>query len=134
RAVGIPSRLGFGAVKNHIGTAKLEAVLGTNVLAFHGYTEFYLEDKWVKATPAFNQALCDKLNVEALDFDGEHDCLFQQFDKANGQFMEYIEDYGQFDDIPLDLFIETMKAYYPHLFDQAAKGEKFEIGELKVAL
>lgn len=133
RAVGIPSRVGFGAVKNHIGTAKLEEVLKTNVLAFHGYTEFFIEGKWVKATPAFNKELCDKLKVDPLEFDGENDCLFQEYDKNNGQFMEYITDYGQFDDIPFELFIRTMKEYYPHLFTQIEDG-KFEIGELKVSI
>lgn len=136
RAIGIPSRMGFGAVKNHIGTSKLEELLGTNVLAFHGYTEFYLDGKWVKATPAFNKELCDKLQVEVLDFDGENDSLFQQYDKNEGQFMEYIADYGQFDDIPFDLFIAKMQEHYPHLFEQAIKqnSSQFELGELKVSI
>lgn len=136
RALGIPSRMGFGSVRNHIGTSRLEEILGTNVLAFHGYTEFFLEGKWVKATPAFNKGLCDKLNVEALDFDGENDCLFQQYDKQDGQFMEYINDYGQFDDIPFDLFVRTMKEHYPHLFEQVSKTKNgnFEMGELKVSI
>ena len=133
RAVGIPSRLGFGTVKNHIGTSKLEEVLGTNVLAFHGYAEFYLDNKWVKATPAFNKELCEKLKVAPLEFDGEQDCLFQEYDQKDGKFMEYLADYGQFDDIPLDLFIETMKKYYPHLFNQAVQQEgAFELGDLSV--
>lgn len=134
RAVGIPSRLGFGAVRNHIGTSKLEETLGTNVLAFHGYMEFYLDGKWVKATPAFNKALCDKLKVTALDFDGENDCLFQAYEEESGQFMEYLADYGQFDDIPVQLFIEKIKEYYPHLFGEGAQHGAFELGELSVAL
>jgi len=134
RAVGIPSRVGFGAVKNHIGTARLEEILKSDILAFHGYTEFFLDAKWVKATPAFNRELCEKLGVEPLEFDGENDCMFQEYNSQQGKFMEYIADYGQFDDVPFDLFIEKMQAHYPHLFEQAANGTKFEVGELKVAL
>ena len=135
RAVGIPSRLGFGAVRNHIGTSKLEEILQSNILAFHGYTEFFIDGKWVKATPAFNKELCDKLNVEPLDFDGENDCLFQEYDKKDGAFMEYIEDYGQFEDIPFDLFISTMKSHYPHLFKKVnEQSGTYKIGELMVTV
>jgi transglutaminase-like putative cysteine protease len=116
RVVGIPSRLGFAKVKNHIGTEKLEKLLKTNVLVFHGYTEFYINSKWVKATPAFNIELCQKLNVTPLDFDGENDSVFQQYDKNGGMYMEYIHDYGQFADLPFDLFISELKINYPHLF------------------
>jgi len=134
RVVGMPSRLGCGTVKNHVGTARLEEIIGTNVLAFHGYMEFYLDGKWVKATPAFNKQLCEKLNVTPLDFDGESDSLFQQYDNTGkGKFMEYLADYGQFDDIPFSLFVQKMTEYYPKLVAQAMKnGGKIQLGELNV--
>jgi transglutaminase-like putative cysteine protease len=105
RVAGIPSRLGFARVRNHIGTAKLEEILKSNVLVFHGYTEFFLEGKWVKATPAFNKSLCTKLQVEPLEFNGREDSVFQSYNKEGGQFMEYLHDYGNFSDVPYDLFI-----------------------------
>ena len=116
RAVGIPARLGFANVTNHIATERLEKVLGTNVLVFHGYTELFLEDKWVKATPAFNKALCEKIGVAPLDFDGQTDSVFQQYSNAGDKFMEYLHDYGQFAELPFDLMISEWKKYYPHLF------------------
>lgn len=122
RALAIPSRLHFSNVRNHIGTAKLEAFLGTNVLVFHGFLEFYLNGKWVKCTPAFNQALCDKLNVEALDFDGENDSIFQEYDKKGGTFMEYLHDYGIFHEFPLDMFRQEMIKHYPKIFKGVGKG------------
>jgi len=118
RVVGIPSRLGFARVRNHIGTAKLEEILKSNVLVFHGYTEFFLEGKWVKATPAFNKSLCTKLNVEPLEFNGKEDSVFQSYNKEGGQFMEYLHDYGNFSDVPYDLFISELKIHYPHLFEE----------------
>lgn len=118
RVAGIPSRLGFSKVRNHIGTEKLEEILKTNVLVFHGFTELFLEGKWVKATPAFNKSLCEKLKVESLEFDGTEDSIFQSYNKEGGQFMEYLHDYGNFDDVPHELFISELKKHYPHLFEE----------------
>lgn len=120
RVAGIPSRLAFANVRNHIGTEKLEKVLKTNVLVFHGFTELFLDGKWVKATPAFNRGLCEKLNVEPLEFDGKNDSIFQEYSREGNRFMEYLHDYGNFPDVPRDLFISELKKHYPHLFE---KGE-----------
>jgi len=118
RSIGIPSRLGFAKVRNHIATEKLEEILKTNVLVFHGYTELFLNGKWVKATPAFNKSLCQKLGVAPLDFDGLQDSQFQPYNKEGSQFMEYLFDYGIFNDVPLELFISELKKHYPHLFER----------------
>ena len=84
RALGIPAQLHFANVRNHVGTAKLEERLGTDLLVFHGYTELWLDERWVAATPAFNKALCDRLGVAPLEFDGEHDSIFQAYDREAG--------------------------------------------------
>lgn len=118
RVAGIPSRLGFAKVRNHIATEKLEEALKTNVLVFHGFTELFLEGKWVKATPAFNKTLCEKLKVESLEFDGKEDSIFQSYNQEGSQFMEYLYDYGNFDDVPYDLFISELIKHYPHLFEE----------------
>ena len=115
RCVGIPSRLYFGNVKNHIATEKLEQILGTNLLVFHGACEVFLNGKWVKATPAFNKELCEKLNVKPLEFDGVTDSLFQQYNETGTKFMEYISEYGSFDDMPFALYLQEIKKHYSHL-------------------
>lgn len=116
RALGIPSRLGFSIVQNHLSTKKFTDMLRTDKFVFHGYNEFWLNSKWVKCTPAFNQSLCKKFNTQALDFDGENDSVFQEY--TGGQkYMNYLHEYGQFDDLPFDLFVQELKKYYPHLFD-----------------
>ena len=96
RAVGVPSRLSFYIVRNHIATDKLEKLLQKNYLVFHGAAELFLDNKWLKTTPAFNKKLCDFLKVEPLEFDGETDSIFQEFDKAGNTFMKYLHDYGAF--------------------------------------
>jgi transglutaminase-like putative cysteine protease len=123
RAVGIPSRLGFANVTNHIATEKVEKLLGTNILVFHGYTELFLNRKWVKATPAFNKKLCEKIGVLPLDFDGENDSIFQQYSPVGDRFMEYLHDYGQFAELPFELMMGEWEKYYPHLFIGAACGD-----------
>ncbi len=115
RAVGIPARLGFANVTNHLGTEKLERQLGTNLLVFHGYAELYLEGRWVKATPAFNRDLCHKLNVAPLEFDGRADSVFQPYNAAGGLFMEYAHDYGTFAELPYELMLAEWAKFYPRV-------------------
>ncbi|CAN5433391.1 transglutaminase family protein [soil metagenome] len=120
RALGIPSRFGFADVRNHIGSGKLMQVLRTNLLAFHGYVELYVNGKWVKATPAFNKTLCEKLQVQPLEFNGLEDSIFQENDGPDGKFMEYVFDHGTFADIPQEYMIEVLRNHYPHLFAEDA--------------
>ena len=77
RAAGIPARLGFATVTNHLASRKLMQFIGTHVFVFHGYTELWLDQRWVKVTPAFNRELCRKYRVAPLEFNGRDDALFQ---------------------------------------------------------
>jgi len=117
RALGIPSRLGFSIVQNHLSTKKFTDMLRTDKFVFHGYNEFWLNNKWVKCTPAFNKSLCEKFDTQALDFDGENDSIFQEYNGGK-KYMNYLHEYGQFDDLPFDLFVQELKIHYSHLFEQ----------------
>lgn len=116
RAIGVENRLLFGNVRNHISDGNFDKVLGTDLMVFHGYNEVFINGKWVKCTVAFNKALCDKLNVATLEFDGEKDQVFQEFDKEGGKFMVYEHEYGTFHDLPFDLWVSETKRIYAHLF------------------
>lgn len=113
RATDIPSRLGFADVRNHLATKRLLDMLGTDLFIYHGFTELFLEGKWVKATPAFNIALCDKFGVLPLDFDGRNDSVFQPFDRAGRKHMEYVRDRGWRADLPFDEIFDAFAARYP---------------------
>lgn len=117
RAWGIPSRLGFSIVRNHLSTEKFLQMLRSDKFVFHGYNEFLVDGKWVKCTPAFNKSLCEKFNVAPLEFDGEHDSIFHEFNGSGEKYMEYLHEYGQFADLPYDLFVSELKVHYPHLFE-----------------
>lgn len=117
RAVGIPARLGFADVTNHLATPKLLELLGTDYFAFHGYADLYIDGKWVKATPAFNERLCRFFKIKPLDFDGVTDSVFHEFSADGNKHMEYVHDHGTFADMPYELMIETFRKYYPHWFE-----------------
>jgi transglutaminase-like putative cysteine protease len=115
RAVGVPSRLSFYIVRNHIATEKLEKLLKKDYLVFHGAAEIFLDGEWLKMTPAFNKNLCHYLGVEPLEFDGTADSIFQEYDKTGQKFMEYLHEYGAFADLPYDLYLKEIDRHYPHL-------------------
>lgn len=126
RAAGIPSRLSFYIVKNHVATGRLEKLLKTDYLVFHGAAEMLLDGEWRKATPAFNRELCGFLGVEPLEFDGTSDSIFQEFDRSGGKFMEYIHDYGAFTDLPYQMYLDELSKHYSHVFDDG----KYSKGDL----
>ena len=113
RAEGIPSRLGFGDVVNHLATDKLKQMMQTDLFVFHGYVELRLNGRWVKATPAFNATMCERFDVEPLRFDGVNDAMFQQFDRKGNRYMEYVADRGHYADLPLDEIIAAFDQHYP---------------------
>jgi len=112
RACGIPSRVGFATVRNHLTTKQLVDFMGSDLFVWHGFVEFHLSGTWIKATPAFNRELCDRHHVSPLEFNGREDSLFQPYNLENQKFMEYIGFHGIYDDIPVDLIVDGwMKAY-----------------------
>ena len=116
RHCGIPARIGLADVRNHLSTPRLIEILRSEVFAMHGYTELYLDGHWVKATPAFNQALCRLFRVEPLEFDGVNDSVFHPYNPQGERYMEYLADHGQFADLPEQLFFFHLQQCYPHLF------------------
>lgn len=118
RSIGIPSRLGFADVRNHLSTERLRQAMGTDIFHWHGYTSLYLEDQWVKATPAFNRELCEKFGIGTLEFDGRADSLYHPFDLTGQRHMEYLRDLGEFADLPLDQLTRDLREKYPKLMDE----------------
>lgn len=112
RSCGIPSRVGFATVRNHLATQKLLDYLGSDVFVYHGFTELYLEGRWVKATPTFNAELCRRHRVTPLEFNGREDSIFHSYDLKKNQFMEYLEYHGTYADIPVDAILTAWENAY----------------------
>ena len=121
----IPARIHLAKVRNHIGVEKIIEKFSRDELTPHGYVEVFLHNKWVACTPAFNLALCNKLNVAPLEFDGIHDSVFQAFDKTGKRFMEYLEDYGTFEDFPLNFVYANLKEHYEELTELIEQGHSW---------
>lgn len=120
RALGIGARLGFADVRNHLSTERMRATMQTDVFYYHGYVQIHIDGRWVKATPAFNVELCEKLGIATLEFDGRSDSLYQPFDRAGQRHMEYLRDHGVYDEVPVDDILACWRRYYPPALAPAA--------------
>ena len=119
RLNGIPARLGFADVKNHLTSPKLMELMQTDVFAWHGYSELYLNGKWVKLSTAFNIDLCKRFGVKVLEFDAEEGALMHPYDTSGRKHMEYVREHGSFEDLPLEQIFETFVEIYPYFFKDA---------------
>jgi transglutaminase-like putative cysteine protease len=120
RASGIPARVGFADVRNHLCTPRLRELVGGDVFYYHGYTEMAVAGQWVKATPAFDRVLCDKFGVRPLEFDGRADSLFHAYDRTGRRHMEYLRDHGAHADVPVPEIVATFAREYPRLMESAS--------------
>jgi transglutaminase-like putative cysteine protease len=126
RVAGIPARVGYADVKNHLTSPELTARMGTDLFVFHGYTELFLDERWVKATPAFNLALCTRFRVKPLEFDGTEDSIFHPFDEDNRRHMEYVRDRGSYADVPVEEIKRVFAETYPRYYNLGPDAEKQE--------
>lgn len=116
RNAGVPCKMGYADVTNHIISPKiLDLLNGNKVFYMHGFCRLYLNYRWIKVTPTFNKELCEKMRVAPLEFDGENDCLFQQYNSEGNKLMEYITYYDEFEDIPFDYLTKLYLESYPKL-------------------
>jgi transglutaminase-like putative cysteine protease len=120
RAAGIPARLGFADVRNHLSTERMRRLMQTDVFHWHGYAELWLDDSWRKATPAFNIELCKRFGLVPLDFNGVDDSIYHAFDQAGHRHMEYVLQRGSYDDLPLDALRADLALAYPSLLAPGA--------------
>ena len=123
RALGVPARLGYADVRNHLSTENLRRQMGTDIFYWHGYTDAFLNDKWVKATPVFNIELCDRFRLKTLEFDGLEDSIYHPFDLDGQQHMEYLNFRGTYADLPFEEMSRDFAKYYPKLSQPDKKGD-----------
>jgi transglutaminase-like putative cysteine protease len=117
RVIGVPARVGYADVRNHLTSRRLYEMIKPDTFIWHSYTELYLGGRWLKATPAFDRALCDRVGIKPLEFDGESDSLFQEFDQVGRRHMEYLRDRGSFADVPFETIRADFIKSYPGLMN-----------------
>ena len=112
RAAGIAARPGFADVRNHLSTERMRESMKTDLFIWHGYADIWLDGQWVKATPAFNLSLCERFGLLPLEFDGRSDSIYHPFDSAGNRHMEYVQQRGAFDDLPLAQIVADFEQVY----------------------
>ena len=115
RVIGVPARVGYADVRNHLTSRRLRERTKTDVFLWHSYTELFVNGQWVKATPVFDQALCERVGLKPLEFDGRQDSLFHPFDREGRRHMEYLRDRGTFPDVPFEAIQADFRLAYPSL-------------------
>ena len=128
RTAGIEARVGFADVKNHLTTSRLAETMGSDLFVYHGYTELRIDGRWVKATPAFNLALCTRFRVKPLEFDGREDSIFHPFDEDERRHMEYLRDRGVHADVPVEEIQRAFREAYPKFYALGADAAKETFG------
>jgi transglutaminase-like putative cysteine protease len=119
RTIGVPARVGYADVRNHLTSRRLYERIKTDVFVWHSYADLHVCGRWVKATPAFDLALCERLGLKPLEFDGESDSLFHPFDREGRRHMEYLRDRGTFPDVPFEAIQADFQRAYPSLMTGA---------------
>ena len=113
RAAGLPARLAFADVTNHLATPGTLERMGGDLFAWHGYAEVLLGGRWIKASPTFDAPLCKVMGVSPLEFDGVSDAHLQPFDAEARRFMSYDKLHGVFHDVPARFLATEMPRLYP---------------------
>lgn len=105
RAAGIPSRLVLATIRNHKVPPEVLQLLGTDLFFPHTYNQFCLKGKWMKAAATFDSGLCKRIEVPVVEFDGSKDAMLPPRTLDGKPYIEYIEHFGHFADLPW-LFIQ----------------------------
>lgn len=116
RAVGIPSRIHLVDLINHKISQRIVDQMGTWTMHYHGYSELYLNGRWVKLTPSFDKGTADKGGFHPMcEFDGLCDAVFPEYDNDGNRFGEYVLDRGVHADLPLEeiekVFVEKYRSF-----------------------
>lgn len=130
RAIDIPARLGFADIVNHLLPGKFLEIHGTNLLVYHGFSELYLDDTWIRVTPIFDLEMCRKHRIIPVDFDGKNDARFHPVNEEGRQHIEYVRYHGSFEDLPLHQMLnarqEAMGEYYQSWTEEVVCGKRGE--------
>lgn len=112
RCAGIPCKLCFADIRNFQVSGNLLEAMGTDIFTYHGYNAFYLDGRWIKATPAFDLEMCEKHGFIPVDFDGKSDAVLHPNDRKGNRHIEYIREIGDDADVPFDDIIAAFKELY----------------------
>ncbi len=112
RSLGLPARLCFADIENHLLGQNLLEYLGTRVMTFHCFPEIYLGGRWVKATPTFEQALCRDLGWKVVEFNGRDHAMLPSEDQQGRPHVTYLRYHRVSPGIPLERIMKSWEELY----------------------
>ncbi len=112
RAAGIPSRLILVSIRNHKSPPEAVKLMGTNVFFPHAYNHLFLNGHWVKAAATFDREICQRIQVPVVEFDGINDAILPSADLNGQPYIDYLEEYGYFAEVPWELILEKSYRLY----------------------
>ncbi|MFX0034770.1 MAG: transglutaminase-like domain-containing protein [Candidatus Hermodarchaeota archaeon] len=123
RAVGIPARVHLADIRNNKVTQETIDLLGTNKFYFHGYSELFINNNWIKVTPVFDKNTASKAGfLPLVEFDGINDGILSKYDPDGNLFIEYLKDRGVFADLPYEKMDKVIrKKYYKYVLEKGIK-------------
>lgn len=112
RASGIPARLVYADIINHMSSGKMREVMETSLFVFHGYVEMFLDGRWLGAAPTFEKKLCDQKGYPLVEFDGRSGAVQPAVDGKGRRFFEYVRRHGSYGDVPLPAILKSWEETY----------------------
>lgn len=115
RAVEIPCGLLLVSIRNHKSPPEAVELMQTNVFFPHMYNCLHLNGRWLKAAPTFDRDICERTGVSVVEFDGCNDAVLPDKDLKGHPFIEYLDDFGVYVDLPWDFILENSHRVYGEL-------------------
>ena len=112
RAVSIPAALIFANIRNPLVPDNLRKVLRTNDFIYHCYNNIFVNGSWVRATCAFDSAMCAKMNIPVVRFDGTKDAIFPPVTSDGRPFVSYLRHRGICVDVPFEEIMREFESFY----------------------
>jgi transglutaminase-like putative cysteine protease len=112
RSLGFPARLSFADIENHLLGQNLAQYLGTKVMTFHCFAELFLGGKWVKATPSFEQKLCQAQGWKLVEFNGRENAMLPAEDLQGRPHVAYLKSHFSSPGVPLNRIMEAWETVY----------------------
>jgi len=101
RASDIPARIGFQNLVDYKIVGPFLELMGNNVLSPHGINAIYLEGRWIQVDCTLDSGLVNRKNYRLVEFDGHHDALLPETDRAGNPHFNIRKQYAFYNDTPL---------------------------------
>ena len=125
RAVGIPARVGFADVKNHLTTPRARRARWAATCSCTTATPSCSSRAGGSRRRRPSTCRCARASAcKPLEFDGREDSIFHPFDEDDRRHMEYLRDRGVHADVPVEEIQRAFREAYPKFYRLGAAATK----------